>query len=325
MRVITGGAGFIGSAICWKLNQLGRDDILIVDIDRNGTKSNNLENLSFGEFIEKDEFLDFLNSDELSKKIETIYHMGACSSTTESDMNYLKANNVDYSISLAKWAAANNARFIYASSAATYGAGEFGFSDDIFLIPELKPLNKYGLSKQMFDMWVIENNLLNKFVGLKYFNVFGPNENHKGEMRSVVNKSYEQIKKTGKMGLFKSYNPEYKNGGQKRDFIYIKDAVEMTTFFDTFNPGFNQSGIFNIGSGKAITWNDLAKAIFKAMSLEPCIEYIEMPENLKEQYQYFSEADITKLRKAGYKNKIISIEESVCDYVKNYLAAGKYL
>jgi ADP-L-glycero-D-manno-heptose 6-epimerase len=252
--------------------------------------------------------------------------MGACSSTTENNMDYLIENNVEYTKSLGNWCIKNNAKFIYASSAATYGNGSNGFDDDIELIPQLKPLNKYGLSKQMFDMWVIENKLHNKFTGLKYFNVFGPNENHKGDMRSMVNKAFTQINETGKLKLFKSLKPEYKDGEQMRDFIYVKDAVEMTLFFDPFNEaGKNATGIYNIGCGKEATWLDAANAVFKALGKEPNIEFIDMPDSIKEQYQYYSKANIDKLRNAGYENKIMKLDDSIEDYVCNYLVTGKYL
>jgi ADP-L-glycero-D-manno-heptose 6-epimerase len=220
----------------------------------------------------------------------------------------------------------NDIRFIYASSAATYGDGSMGFDDDISLIPKLKPLNKYGLSKQMFDLWVLEKKLEDKVVGLKYFNVFGPNENHKGDMRSMVNKTFSQVVKTGELRLFKSYKPDYADGEQKRDFIYVKDAVEMTIFFDMINPiGKNQNGIYNIGSGSASTWNQLARAIFKALGKEPNIIYVEMPDNIKNQYQYFTEANIKKLRGAGYGKEMMSLDDSVGDYIVNYLSKDKYL
>lgn len=326
MKIITGGAGFIGSAICWKLNTLGNKDILIVDEDTSGTKQENLKGLNYLDFIDKDSFLKKVHSGAINYKVDTIYHMGACSSTTENNMDYLIENNVEYSKSLGNWCFKNNAKYIYASSAATYGNGSLGFEEDLDLIPQLKPLNKYGLSKQMFDLWVIENKLHNKFVGLKYFNVFGPNENHKGDMRSMVNKAYTQIYETGKLKLFKSLKPEYKDGEQMRDFIYVKDAVEMTLYFDPFNEaGKNGTGIYNIGSGTAATWLDAANAVFKALGKEPNIEFIDMPENIREQYQYFSKANITKLRNAGYENKIMKLEDSIEDYVKNYLVDGKYL
>ncbi len=326
MKIITGGAGFIGSAICWRLNTLGNHDILIVDEDTKGTKEQNLAGLDYVDFIDKDSFLKKVQTGAINYKVDTIYHMGACSSTTENNMDYLIENNVEYTKSLGNWCVKNNTKYIYASSAATYGDGSAGFDDDLETIPKLKPLNKYGLSKQMFDMWVIENKLHNKFVGLKYFNVFGPNENHKADMRSMVNKAYTQINETGKLKLFKSLKPEYKDGEQMRDFIYVKDAVEMTLFFDPFNEaGKNETGIYNIGSGTAATWLDAANAVFKALGKEPNIEFIDMPESIREQYQYYSKANIEKLRNAGYENKILKLDDSIKDYVENYLVKGDYL
>lgn len=326
MKIITGGSGFIGSAICWRLNTLGFKDIVIVDSDIEGTKQKNLEYLKYLDFIDKQTFLGNLGKGIFLGKADTLYHMGACTSTTENDMDYLTKNNYEYSKTLGEWCLKNNIRYIYASSAATYGAGELGYDDDEKLIPKLKPLNKYGLSKQMFDIWVLENNLQNKFVGLKYFNVFGPNENHKGDMRSMVNKAYSQIIGAGKLKLFKSEKKEYANGEQKRDFVYVKDAVDMTIFFDVINPaGKSKTGIYNIGSGRASSWNELANAIFKAMGKETSIEYVDMPDNIRNQYQYFSEANLSKLFGAGYKNNITSLDESVKDYVVNYLAKDKYL
>jgi ADP-L-glycero-D-manno-heptose 6-epimerase len=326
MKIITGGAGFIGSAIAWRLNAVGTHDILIVDEDTKGTKQNNLNGLDYVDFLDKDTFLKKIKSGAINYKVDTIYHMGACSSTTEDNMDYLIENNVEYSKHLGKWCLKNNTKYVYASSGATYGAGENGFDDDIGLIPKLKPLNKYGLSKQMFDMWVIENKHHNKFVGLKYFNVFGPNENHKGAMRSMVNKSFQQIMDTGKLKLFKSLNPDYKDGEQMRDFIYVKDAVEMTLFFDPFNEaGKNFTGIYNIGSGEANTWLTVAHAIFKALDKKPEIEFIDMPDNLVNQYQYYSKANLAKLKSTGYNRKCMTIEESVGDYVQNYLVPDKYL
>jgi ADP-L-glycero-D-manno-heptose 6-epimerase len=325
MKIITGGAGFIGSAICWRLNTLGISDIILVDESRDGFKEKNISALKFTDYIDKNDFINQIRNNSFNIKTDTLYHMGACSSTTENNMGYLQENNVEYSKSLAKWCLENGVRYVYASSAATYGGGELGFDDDIELIPKLKPLNKYGLSKQLFDMWVLENNLHNKIVGLKYFNVFGPNENHKGDMRSMVNKAYKQITETGKLKLFKSLKSEYKDGEQKRDFVYVKDAVEMTIFFDANGAGKNQNGIFNIGSGKASSWLQLAGAIFKALDKEPKYEFIDMPDNIKNQYQYFSEANLTKLRNAGYDKPVMMLEDSVKDYVLNYLVPDKYL
>jgi len=326
MKIITGGAGFIGSAICWRLNTLGIEDIIIVDSDMEGTKKENLKPLEFKDYLDRDAFIKKITSRSFEVKPDTIYHMGACSSTTEQDMEFLKKNNYEFSVHLAEWSLRDNIRFIYASSASTYGDGSLGFDDDIALIPKLQPLNKYGLSKQMFDLWVLDNKLDNKIVGIKYFNVFGPNENHKGEMRSMVNKTYSQILETGKLRLFKSYKSEYADGEQKRDFIYVKDAVEMSIFFDaTSQTGKAKNGIFNVGTGIACTWNRLANAIFKAMDRPPNIVYVDMPDNIKNQYQYFTQANIDKLRKAGYNKPVMSIEDSVRDYIVNYLSKDKYL
>ena len=252
--------------------------------------------------------------------------MGACSSTTENNMEYLMENNVEYSKSLGKWCLGKGAKYIYASSGATYGNGELGFSDDISIIPNLKPLNKYGLSKQLFDLWVLENKYESKFVGLKYFNVFGPNENHKGDMRSMVNKAYSQIKSTGKLKLFRSLKPEFKDGEQQRDFVYVKDAVDMTLFFDSADKtGGSKTGIFNIGSGTASSWLQAAAAVFKAMGVEQNIEFIDMPENIRNQYQYYSKAEMGKLKNAGYNKPCMKLEVSITDYVQNYIIPEKYL
>jgi ADP-L-glycero-D-manno-heptose 6-epimerase len=254
--------------------------------------------------------------------VDAVFHLGACSSTTETDVSFLMENNFEYTKQLAQWTADENIRFIYASSAATYGDGSEGFSDDQDGIETLKPLNPYGYSKQLFDLWAKRNGLLDKIVGLKYFNVFGPNEYHKADMRSFVLKAFEQINTTGKVRLFKSHRPDYNDGEQKRDFLYVKDAVDMTLFFYD-NP--ETSGIYNLGAGISRSWNDLAKAVFVAMGKSPNIEYIDMPETIRNQYQYYTEADITKLRTAGYKKPITQLEDAVKDYVRNYLQKSAYL
>jgi len=260
--------------------------------------------------------------DKLDSSVESVFHLGACSDTTETNASYLIKNNYEYSKLLAQWATDAGIRFIYASSAATYGDGSAGFSDDQEKIEILKPLNMYGYSKHLFDLWARRTGLLKKLVGLKYFNVFGPNEYHKADMRSFVIKAFEQIIATGKVRLFKSYKPEYADGEQLRDFIYVKDAVDMTLFFYD-NPQI--SGLFNIGTGKARTWNDLAKAVFAAMGKEPNIEYIEMPDSIRNQYQYFTEADIANLRKAGCDKETTPLEDAIKDYVQNYLQKDGYL
>ena len=322
MIIVTGGAGFIGSALICGLNSRGIDDILVVDQLGCDQKWKNLRNLRFADYVEKADFLEMAVENKLDSAIEMVLHMGAASSTTETDASYLIKNNYEYSKLLAQWSAGAGIRFIYASSAATYGDGSAGFSDDEEKISELKPLNMYGCSKQLFDLWARRTGLLKKIVGLKYFNVFGPNEYHKADMRSFVLKAFEQIQQKGKVSLFKSYKPQYKDGGQLRDFIYIKDAVDMTLFFMD-NP--QVGGLFNIGTGRARTWNDLVKAVFAAMGRKPDIEYTDMPESIRAQYQYFTEADITRLRKAGYKKQITSLEDAIKDYVQNYLEQGRYL
>lgn len=326
MKIITGGAGFIGSAICWKLNQLGFTDILIVDEDTNGTKQNNLAGLKYTDYIDKLDLLKQIEKGSINYGVDAVYHMGACSSTTENNMEYLMENNVEYSKSLGKWCLGKGAKYIYASSGATYGNGELGFSDDISIIPNLKPLNKYGLSKQLFDLWVLENKYDSKFVGLKYFNVFGPNENHKGDMRSMVNKAYSQIKSTGRLKLFRSLKPEFKDGEQQRDFVYVKDAVDMTLFFDPSDKtGGDKTGIFNIGSGTASSWLQAASAVFNAMGVEQNIEFIDMPENIRNQYQYYSKAEMKKLNNAGYNRSCMKLEDSITDYIQNYIMKEEYL
>lgn len=321
MIIVTGGAGFIGSALIAALNKRGTTDILVVD-GSNGDKSKNLANLSFTDFIEKKDFLKKVDSNKVNSHIKAVFHMGACSDTTAADAIYLRRNNYGYSKHLAQWAVGKDIPFIYASSAATYGDGSAGFSDDQEKIESLKPLNLYARSKQQFDLWARMHGLLSHIVGLKYFNVFGPNEYHKGDMRSFCLKAFEQINQTGKVRLFKSYRPEFDDGQQMRDFIYIKDAVDMTLFFFD-NP--KAAGLFNIGTGKACTWNDLVSAVFNAMGKTVNIEYIDMPEPIRNQYQYFTQADITKLRKAGYKKQTTPLEDAVKDYVQNYLMPSKYL
>jgi ADP-L-glycero-D-manno-heptose 6-epimerase len=320
MIIVTGGAGFIGSNLVAALNARGRKDILVVDYLGADTKWHNLLGLSFADYLERDEFLQMVLADSVSGPIDAVFHLGACSTTTETDASYMMKNNYGYTKALAEWAVEKKIRFIYASSAATYGDGSAGFDDDEAKLDTLRPLNIYGYSKHLFDLWANRSGLLKKIVGLKYFNVFGPNEYHKAEMRSFVLKAFGQINATGKVRLFKSHRPDYKDGQQKRDFLYVKDAVDMTLFFFD-NP--RPAGIFNLGSGSARTWNDLANAVFAAMGKKPNIEYIDMPAQLQSQYQYFTEADISKLRSAGHKKPITPLESAVKDYVQNYLANNK--
>jgi ADP-L-glycero-D-manno-heptose 6-epimerase len=322
MLIITGGAGFIGSAIIAALNKRGITDILVVDQLGCDQRWKNLRNLSFADYVEKDDFLEMVIENKLCPPIQAVFHLGACTSTTETNASWLIKNNYEYTKLLAQWATGSNIRFIYASSAATYGDGSAGFSDDEKTIENLRPLNMYGYSKHLFDLWAKRAGLLKKIVGLKYFNVFGPNEYHKADMRSFVLKAFEQIATAGKVRLFKSHRPDYKDGEQLRDFLYVKDAVDMTLFFYD-NP--HIGGLFNIGTGQARSWNDLVKAVFAAMGRKPNIEYIDMPESIRNQYQYFTQADIAKLRSTGYKKQIISLEDAIKDYVQNYLQKNEYL
>ena len=285
-------------------------------------KWKNLVGLKYSDFIHKDDFIAMILDDEVTFSIDSLIHMGANSSTTEMNADHLLFNNYEYTKELAKYSIKNDIRFIYASSAATYGDGSLGFDDDENRLETLRPLNMYGYSKQMFDLWAKRQGILNKIAGLKYFNVFGPNEYHKGDMRSVVHKAFGQINDTGKLRLFKSHNPKYKDGEQLRDFVYIKDAVDMTLFFLEHK---DKNGIYNIGAGKARTWNDLAKAIFNALNKPLNIEYFDPPKQLEEKYQYFTEANLDKLKKAGYNKPLTSLEEGVSDYIKNYLLKVKYL
>ncbi len=316
MIVVTGGAGFIGSAFVWRLNQEGIDDIVIVDSLGTDDKWRNLVNLRFADYIHKDNFLRLICDDHLPFDVNAVVHMGACSSTTERDADYLWNNNYLFTKTLAVWAMQRGIRFIYASSAATYGDGTQGFSDAHSKINELKPINMYGYSKQVFDLWALKNQVENKIAGIKFFNVFGPNEYHKADMTSVIFKAFHQITEVGKVKLFKSYLPEYPDGGQMRDFVYIKDCIDVMWWLFN-NPAAN--GIFNLGTGKARTWNDLIKAVFAAMGLKTNIEYIEMPESLRNQYQYFTEAKMDKLEAVGCPVAFSSLEDSVLDYVVNHL------
>ena len=319
MRIIvTGGAGFIGSALVWRLNQLGYDDILIVDRMDETDKWKNLAPLSFEDYVEADEFLFDM---ELFEDADVLFHMGACSSTTERDSKMMLRDNYKYSVELVNWALEHEMRFIYASSAATYGDGSGGMSDDTFILDRLRPLNVYGYSKHLFDKYAESYRMFNAIVGLKYFNVFGPNENHKGDMRSLVNKAFDQIKESGKLQLFRSANPAYADGEFGRDFVYIKDVVEMTLFFMENEIG----GLFNVGSGRMTTWNALADAIFKAFDRPKNVEFIDMPEHLRDRYQYHTQADLSRIRDAGYTAEATPVDEAVEDYVRNYLIPGVHL
>lgn len=320
--IVTGGAGFIGSAIVWRLNREKIYDILVVD-EIDNIKWKNLLGLRFLDYIEKDDFLNKILNKEYDRfNIDTIFHMGACSSTICSDARYYIKNNFEYTKILCEYAVERNIKFIYASSAATYGDGSSGFDDDESRLEILKPLNMYGYSKHLFDLWAKNNNLFDKIVGLKYFNVFGPNEYHKGNMRSFVVKAYEQIKSEGKVKLFKSYLEGYKDGEQLRDFIYIKDAVEMTFFFYKNK---NLSGIYNIGTGNPHSFNQLVLAVFNSLGIKPNIEYIDMPDEIKNQYQYYTKASIKKILSCGYSNRFMDFEKSIEEYVIRYISKNKHL
>ncbi len=327
MIIVTGGAGLIGSAIVANLNSLGRDDILIVDHLGLSDKWRNLSPLRFCDYLEKDKFEQLLDRGELGNrlaggKLEAVFHLGACSATTEPDATYLVNNNFEYSRKLALAALACDARFIYASSAATYGNGEHGFVDDESMLPLLRPMNMYGYSKQLFDLWAQRHGLLNRMVGIKYFNVYGPNEQHKGDMRSLVLKAYQQILETGVLRLFKSHRPEYADGEQLRDFIYVKDAAAMTVHFLNNEQA---NGIFNVGGGTTVSWNRLAQAVFNAMGRPVRIDYIDMPESIRATYQYLTCADTAKILAAGYTAPVMSVEDAVFDYITSYLVPGKRL
>ena len=319
MYIVTGGAGFIGSAMIWKLNSMGIDDILVVDNLALSEKWKNLVNRRFTTYIHRDAFLEMIHEDTLDIDVEGIIHMGACSSTTERDADFLMQNNLEYTKALCIFAARKKARFINASSASTYGDGSLGFEDDPSALHTLRPLNMYGYSKHLFDIWALKTGYLADIASLKFFNVYGPNEQHKGDMRSVVNKAFHRIKETGKMQLFKSIDPLYADGEQMRDFVYIKDCVEIMWWL-LKHPKAN--GVFNIGTGKARTWVDLVTAVFTAMNKPVNIEFIPLPEHLHGKYQNFTEATMQRLHDAGCKVAMHTLEQGVADYVQFYLQAA---
>ncbi|WP_291323516.1 ADP-glyceromanno-heptose 6-epimerase [Desulfonatronospira sp.] len=315
MYIVTGGAGFIGSGFVWKLNTMGIDDVLIVDHLNHGDKWKNLVNLRFRDYEDKNGFLDKLEKDSFPA-VEGVVHMGACSSTTETDADYLMQNNFKYSQRLAGYCSRNRVRFLYASSAATYGDGSSGFSDDTERMQSLKPLNIYGYSKQLFDLWMQRQKWLDRAVGLKFFNVYGPNEYHKQEMQSVVRKAYFQVKQTGRVRLFKSYHPDYGHGEQKRDFVYLKDCLDVMAWLLEHH---EVNGIFNLGSGRAESWNDLAGAVFKALGRDPVIEYIDMPGDIRPKYQYYTRAEMQRLADTGCPVQFRALEQGVRDYILKHL------
>ncbi len=313
---MTGAAGFIGRNVVAELNARGQTRLLLVDHLGTDEKWQNLPGLQFEDLIGPAELLKRLEANSLGP-VDSIIHLGACSATTERDADFLLTNNYHYTRTLCEWSLRHDTRFVYASSAATYGDGSNGYGDDDRTTLSLRPLNMYGYSKHLFDLWALRHHLFDRIVGLKYFNVFGPYEDHKGDMRSVVQKSFHQINATGEVALFKSYKPGCADGEQKRDFIYVKDAVDVTLHFAADR---THSGLLNCGSGVARTWKDLATAVFSAMNRKPVIRMIDMPESLREKYQYFTEAQTARLRAAGYVKPFHTLEEGVRDYVRSHLA-----
>ncbi len=320
MYIVTGAAGFIGSVFVSRMNHAGMTDLILVDELGSSERWKNLLGKRFSDYLHKDDLQAFLENTD-PDDIEGIVHMGACSSTVERDVDYLYRNNFLYTKMLAEYSMENDIRFIYASSAATYGDGSLGYDDGEEFIPSLRPLNPYGFSKQILDLWALENGYFDRICGIKFFNVYGPNEYHKEGMRSVVLKAYYQVKEFGTVKLFRSHRPEYKDGEQVRDFIYVKDCAEILYTLLTDKRDIN--GIFNLGTGKARTWNDLVSAVFSSLKLETKIQYIEMPEDILDQYQYFTEAKMDKLKAAGFSARFTSLEDGVSDYVTQYLEKGE--
>lgn len=319
--IVTGGAGFIGSALVWALNMRGMDDILVVDRLHADDKWKNLVPLRFADYMDADEFENrIMHTPNDFANAVACFHLGACSSTTETDAGYLMRNNYEYTKHVAQWALAAGVRLVYASSAATYGALEDGLREDRPL-HELRPLNMYAYSKHLFDLHAQRMGWLDKITGIKYFNVFGPNEEHKGDMRSIVHKAYGQIREHGSVKLFRSYRPEFGDGMQQRDFIYVKDAVDMTLHLAESNA----MGLYNVGSGQAQTWLDLVGAIFSALGIKQKIEFIEMPASLRDKYQYCTRAATDRLRGTGYTKPVRPLSDGVADYVSNYLVPQRPL
>ena len=317
MYIITGGAGFIGSAMLWQLNQQGIDDVVLVDHLGTDDKWRNLVKLTYADYIHRERFRDLLQRDALPWKVEAIIHLGACSDTTEADGDFLMENNFQFSRDICRYALDKGARFIQASSAATYGDGSLGFSDDPDLLPKLRPLNLYAYSKHLLDLWLVRHGLDKEVASLKFFNVYGPNEYHKGAMRSVACKAYKQITKHGDLELFRSTSPDISDGEQKRDFVYVKDCTALMSWLLENR---HVNGIHNVGSGRARSFNDLGRAVFSAMQRSCRITYVDMPRMLHGKYQNFTQADMNWLDKVGCPIKMTSLEDGVTDFVQNYLS-----
>jgi ADP-L-glycero-D-manno-heptose 6-epimerase len=322
--LVTGGAGFIGSALVWGLNARGAERVVVCDHLGTDAKWRNLAPLAFEDYLEAPDLLPRLEAGALGD-FDCVLHMGACSATTEPDATYLARNNFEFTKRLAEWSLARGARFVYASSAATYGDGAAGMDDRAEAPAELqrlRPLNAYGYSKQLFDLWAARRGALGRIVGCKFFNVFGPNEDHKGDMRSLVHKAYGQARTEGRVRLFRSHRPEFADGEQRRDFLYVKDCVAMTLHLAAEA---RAGGLYNLGSGVASTWLELAGALFAALDREPAIDFVDMPETIRDKYQYFTRADVGKLRESGYAAPVTPLADAVRDYVSGYLVPDRRL
>ena len=318
---ITGAAGFIGSCLTAHLNSLGFEQLILVDDFSDQRKVFNLQGKKYLHKVHREQFADWCKTHP--DTIKYIFHLGARTDTTEPDFEIFRKLNLEYSKAIWEYCVTQNIPLVYASSAATYGKGEEGYKDDENLIPRLKPLNAYGISKNDFDIWALEQKRQPPFwSGLKFFNVYGPNEYHKGRMASVVFHAYQQIKERGYIRLFRSHNPEYKDGGQLRDFIYVKDLLQVCTWLMKKQPA---NGIYNLGTGKARTFNDLANALFHILKSTGKIEYIDTPEDIRENNQYYTQADMDKLKAAGYDKEFYSLEAGIGDYLKHYLEQARYL
>ncbi|MCB1194602.1 ADP-glyceromanno-heptose 6-epimerase [bacterium] len=321
MILITGAAGFIGSAYASYLNKKGLYNLILSDAFGSGNKWKNILGTRFVEFVDRYTLFDFLEKNPLAQKITAVVHLGACTNTTEENMDFLLDTNVQYTTRLCKWAMERKIRFVYASSGAVYGDGALGFSDADALTPQLRPLNAYGFSKWLFDMWILENGLIDSVAGLRFFNVFGPNEYHKGAMASVIFRSLKKAKREGVVRLFESHRGDYGHGEQKRDFIYVDEVLDAVYFVMEHK---NANGIFNVGTGKAHTFNELAEALLTGLKKPINIEYFPMPEDIRSRYQYFTEADMSRLQNAGYTLPGDTFAQNVQKYVRKYLIPAKY-